>query len=341
MKLRIAQFSPPIIPTPPPLYGGVEKIASHVTEELTRRGHDVTLYATGDSKTRAKLKYMYKKAVGINKYDPSQGIAHGGMSFDDADRFDIIHNHYGIFGIALARYVKTPVVTTMHNDYCIPGTPEWHYFKRACHYVTISRKQQQRNRGLNIVQTVYNAIDTNKYPLQKDKDDFLLFLGNMWVMKGPDIAIKIAKDLKKKLVMVGKIDKKYEDFFIENIKPHIDGKRVVYYDNVSEKKKVELYRRAKCLLFPIRWEEPFGLVLIEAMSCGTPVVGFGRGSVPEIVDHGRTGFVVNNYKQFLESVKKIDQIDPETCSKHVKETFSIEKMTDGYEEVYRKILKKQ
>lgn len=340
MKLKVAQFSPPIIPTPPPLYGGVEKIASHVTEELVQRGHDVTLYATGDSITKAKLKYMYKKSIGINKFDPSQGIAHGEMCFDDADKYDIIHNHFGIFGIALAKYMKTPVVTTMHNDYCIPGTPEWNYFKNACYYVTISRKQAERNKGLNIVQTVHNAIDVNKYPLQEDKEDFLLFLGNMWVMKGPDVAIKVARTLRKKLVMVGKVDKKFEEFFLKNIKPHIDGKKIVYYDSVSEKKKIELYQKAKCVLFPIRWEEPFGLVLIEAMSSGTPVVAFGRGSVPEIIKHGKTGFVVNTYSQFLNCVKKIDEINPKTCNQHVKENFSIEKMTDGYEEVYRKILEK-
>ncbi len=341
MKMRIAQFCPPILPTPPPKYGGTERIASMLTEELVRRGHDVTLYATGNSKTRAKLRYIYKKHTSIDDFRPTKGIAQSSLVFDDQDDYDIIHSHSGGYGMMVAQYLSTPVVTTMHNDYLRPGTMEFDYYKDVCRFVFISKKQQKRLHGLKSGGVVYNATDTNEYKFSDEKRDYFFFIGNITRNKGPDIAIKTAKQLGKKLIMAAKVDKKYMPFFASKVKPFVDGKKVVFYSTINMDKKIGLYQHAKCLLFPIRWEEPFGLVMTEAMSCGTPVVALNRGSVPEVIKHGVTGFIADNYREFVSYVRRVDEIDPLACRRWVEKKFSIQVMTDGYERVYRKVLKEK
>lgn len=338
--MKIAQLTLPIIPTPPSKYGGTERIASMLTEELSRRGHDVTLFATGDSKTKAKLKYVYKKATGIDNFRQIHAITQISYTFRDSDQFDVIHNHAWTFCLPLTRFIKTPVVTTMHNDYYLnPGTPQHEELRNESHFTFISRNQMERIKGLRSAGVVYNATDTEKYPLREEKKDYMFFIGNMTPSKGPDTAVKVAKQLKQKLIMAVKIDKKYEDFYNTAIKPHVDGKNIVLHRIVDFEKKIRLYQQAKCVLFPIRWEEPFGLVMTEAMSCGTPVVAMNHGSAPEIIKHGETGFIANNYKEFVSYVKRIDEIDPKKCRKWVEKKFSIKAMTDGYERVYRRIAK--
>ncbi|UCD02828.1 MAG: glycosyltransferase family 4 protein, partial [Candidatus Aenigmatarchaeota archaeon] len=329
--MRIAQVVPPVVPTPPKLYGGTERVASMLTEELVRRGHRVTLYATGDSKTKAKLKYLVKEATGIGNCSTLLNMAQVNLAFRESDKFDIIHNHAGFFSIASSKYMDRPTLTTMHNDYLSPKLKEFEYFKKATHFVCISKKQEKRLKGLRSAGVVYNATDTDKYRFCDEKRDYFLFLGNIYKHKGPDIAIRAAKKLGKKMVISGKYDKgRQELWFNKFIKPHINRKDVVFYPLIPFEKKLDLYQHARCLLFPIRWEEPFGLVMIEAMSCGTPVVAMNRGSVPEIIKHGETGFVADNYNDFLKYTKKVDEIDPKDCRRWVEKKFSIGAMTDGY-----------
>ncbi len=337
--MRIAQLCPPILPTPPPKYGGTERIASLLTEELVRMGHRVTLYATGDSKTKAKLKYIYKKHTGIDYFRATNGILQASLVFDDQDDHDIIHSHTGGYGLMVAQYMSTPFVTTLHNDYLKPGTLEFDFYKDASRFVFISRKQQRRLRGLRSAGVVYNATDTNEYKFSGDKGDYFFFIGNINRNKGPDIAIKVAKKLRKRLIMAAKVDKKYMPFFDSSVKPFVDGKRVVLYSTISMRKKLSLYQHAKCVLFPIRWEEPFGLVMTEAMSCGTPVIAMNRGSVPEVIKHGETGFIADNYREFLSYAKRADEIDPKKCRRWVERKFSVRVMAEGYERAYKEILK--
>jgi glycosyltransferase involved in cell wall biosynthesis len=186
---------------------------------------------------------------------------------------------------------------------------------------------------------VYNSTDINKYKFCEKKEDYMFFVGNSTKTKGPDLAIKVARRVKGKLIMATKVDDKYRNFFNSAIKPYADGKNMILHEKISFEKKLDLYQHAKCLLFPIRWEEPFGLVMIEAMACGTPVVAMNRGSVPEVIKHGETGFVADNYGEFVEYVKRVDEIDPRKCRKWVEKNFTIGKMTDGYLKVYKKLLK--
>lgn len=336
-KLRIAQVAAPLLSVPPKTYGGTEKIVSFLTEKLVERGHKVTLYASGDSVTNAKLKSIYPKHKMIWD-NPLIQATNVDFAYHNADDFDIIHNHAAHLGIALAKSISTPVVTTLHNSYITPGTPEFKYYKDVCYYVAISKKQMELLNGLKFAGMVYNAIDFSKFKFGKEKKDFYLFLGNITKVKGPDIAVRIAKKMGIKLKFAGKMDIQEQGFFEKEIKPFFDGKNIQYLGMVSDKEKFELMRDAKALVFPLQWEEPFGLIMVEAMLSGTPVVAFNRGSVPEIVKHNETGFVVKTTGEFMKALRKVDRISPETCREWVKSRFSIEKMTDGYERIYEKIV---
>ena len=340
--MRIAQLAQVCVPVPPTKYGGTELAISLLTEELVRRGHEVTLFAAGDSQTSAKLHYSFKKTTGIEKDTPIAELASVSEAFryiKNDGGFDIIHNHAGWWGIALAQYAQIPAVTTMHNDYLPLDTPEFEYFKDSCYYVAISENQKRLNAGLNFAGVVYNAIDTGHYQVEKEKKGYLLFLGNMRKEKGADTAVKIARDLNEKLILSSKIDKgPQQDFFEAEVKPYVDDKQIIYYPPVDQKTKQVLFTQAKCFLFPIDWEEPFGLVMLEAMASGTPVVAYKRGSVPEIIRDGKTGFVVESYEEFLAAVKKIGCISPDDCRAHVEKYFSVKIMTDNYLAVYEKIL---
>ncbi len=341
-KLKIAQLAAPLISTPPKGYGGTERVVNKLTEELVRRGHKVTLYATGDSRTKGTLKFLYRTSVGIDHYNPIIMLTQACRAFDDADDLDVIHNHESEYGMALSRFVKTPVLTTLHNDYINPQRRkmEFEFFKNSCYYAFISRNQSRRLRGLRYGGVVYNSTNTDRYRFKEEKKDFFLFLGNIYVHKGPHIAIRVANRLKTRLYITGKYDKGKQEAWVEKyIRPKVDGKRIIMNGVLNFKKKLEMYQNAKALLFPIQWDEPFGLVMIEAMSCGTPVVAMNRGSVPEIIKHGETGFIADNYNDFLKYAKKVDEIDPKNCRRWVEKKFSIGAMTDGYEKIYRKMLK--
>lgn len=340
--MRIAQIAQVCVPVPPVKYGGTELVVYLLTEELVRRGHDVTLFATGDSQTSAKLHCSFNKATGIEKDTPIAELASVSEAFryiNSDGGFDIIHNHAGWWGITLSQYTQIPVVTTMHNDYLPLDTPEFKFSKNSCYYVAISKNQQRLNSGLNFAGVVYNAIDTSHYHMVNEKKDYLLFLSNMSKEKGADTAVKVAIDLNENLILSSKIDKgPQQDFFAAEIEPYVDNKQIIFYPPVDQKTKQKLFSQAKCFLFPIDWEEPFGLVMLEAMASGTPVVAFKRGSVPEVIHDGKTGFYVENYQAFLAAVKNIDRISPDDCRAHVERNFSVKKMTDNYLAVYEKIL---
>jgi glycosyltransferase involved in cell wall biosynthesis len=336
--MRIAQIASINVSVPPQKYGGTELIISLLTEELVKRDHEVTLYATGDSKTSARLKSNYPKAVGFGNDTPEMHMAAAAFAFKDAEKFDIIHNHAGTWGLRSAMGIKSPLVTTLHNDIIVPGSRDFAELKSTGHFVAISENQKERLKGLNFAGVVYNAIEADKYSLEEKKEDYLLFFGNLIKEKGIDVACKAAQDLGMKLIMSGKANAgEQKEFFEAKIAPLIDEKNIILYDLVDPKTKQELLAKAKCLLFPIAWNEPFGLVMLEAMACGTPVVAFRRGSVPEVIKDGITGYVVDTYPELLEAVKKVKNILPQACRQHVIDNFSVAKMADGYEAVYKKL----
>ena len=336
--MRIAQIAPICLSLPPVSYGGAELIVSSLTESLVKRGHEVTLYASGDSKTVATLKSLFKKALGVGKDSPEFCIANANFAFQDTDSFDVIHSHIGFYGLPFSKYAKPPVVTTLHNDITNKNDIFVEYYKDVCTFVAVSQNQCKREEGFNVDHYIHNGIDVDRFQFSDNKKDYLLFIGNISKNKGADIAIKAAIRLQRKLFLVGKIDPANKLFFDQEIKPFIDNKQIIFEPLANHSRKQSLYINAECLLFPIDWEEPFGLVMLEALACGTPVVAFNRGSVPEIIVNGKNGFAVDSFEEFLKAIIDAKNLDPQDCRKHVEEFFGVEKMTDQYEMLYKKLI---
>jgi glycosyltransferase involved in cell wall biosynthesis len=341
-KLRIAQIAPLWFPIPPQKYGGTERVVSYLTEGLVKRGHRVTLFASGDSKTRAKLISITKKhliARGVPWQDWWWNNLNYSFAFERAKEFDLIHSHWTPVGMFFQGIVKTPVLHTLHN---IPRKtdhrwPIFRYYKNS-NVVFISKKQKVNSlvRFKN-EWVVYNGLDISQFKFNLSPKNYFIWIGRICPDKGTDLAIKIAKKRGIKLLLAGQLQPMYQDFFKKEIKPHL-GQKIKYIGELSQAQLSSFYGSAKALIYPHRWQEPFGLVMIESMACGTPVIAFNRGSVPEIVKDGKTGFVVNSIKEAVEAVKKIDQINRLDCRKWVEEKFTVEKMVDNYERVYYKIL---
>ncbi|MFH1504964.1 MAG: glycosyltransferase family 4 protein [Candidatus Omnitrophota bacterium] len=336
--MRIAQIAPICLSLPPVSYGGAELIVSSLTESLVKRGHDVTLYASGDSKTSARLKSLFKKALGFGKDSPEFCIANANFAFQDADLFDVIHSHIGFYGLPFSKYAKPPVITTLHNDITNKNDTFVEYYKDVCTFAAVSQNQCKREEGFKIDGYIHNGIDINRFQFSSNKKDYLLFIGNISKNKGADTAIKAAIKLQRRLLLVGKIEQSHQLFFDQEIKPFIDNKQIIFEPLAGHSRKQSLYSNAACLLFPIDWEEPFGLIILEALACGTPVVAFNRGSVPEIIVNGKNGFAVDTFEEFLKAITDVKNLDPRDCRKHVEEFFNVEKMTDQYEALYKKLI---
>ena len=338
--MKIAMLAPPWIKIPPAGYGGIEWVVHYITEELVERGHDVTLFATGDSTTRAKLEATFDRQmpdrIGNTLYDIQQVAT----CLRHADDFDIVHDHSGYAAIAFAKFLKTPVVHTLHG----PFTPDichfYQTFRDSAYYVSISDYQRSCCPDLQHVGTVYNPIDINGWPYRgkNEKEDFLLAFGRLCEDKGFHTAIDVAKRTGQKLVIAGAIQHQNRDYYETVIKPQVDGEQIRFVGEVSLTEKWNLFSKARAFLFPIQWPEPFGLVMIEAMAAGTPVIAFSEGSVPEVVADGRTGFLVNDADEMVEALGRLDEIDPAVCRRYVQENFSVSRCTDGYEHTYRQIL---
>lgn len=338
--MRIAQVAPLRERVPPPSYGGIELVVSHLTDELVRRGHEVTLFASGDSLTDAKLEACCEKALrldpNVSNYDAYE-LLETSQVYQRAAEFDLIHSHLGVLALASAGLVTTPTIHTLHGTFNQDIAKIYaHHHKQA--YVSIS--DAQRKIDLNYLGTVYNGIDESSYPFiaEPENPPYLAFLGRFSPEKGPHHAISIAKQSGWHLKMAGKIDEVDVRFFEQEIAPHIDGKQIQYLGEVTHHEKAELLGNAAVTLFPITWHEPFGLVMIESMATGTPVIATKMGSVPEVIDHGVTGFICQSHEQMASMIPTALQLNRYSCRKHVEDRFTISKMVDGYEAVYRKIL---
>jgi len=353
-KLRIAQIGTIWMPTPPTLYGGTERIVYNLTEELVKRGHDVTLFATGDSKTSAKLESIYPKGLfydfGWSNY--LYPLLHISNAFDRAKDFDVIHMHlntrHDYISLVLADYIKniTPTIFTTHFIYPLEGEKgredRMAFLKKYRRHNFVSLSNAQRTLGfLNYAGTVYNGLDFSEFKFNPNPENYIAWLGRFCHDKGTYEAIQVAKKIGMKLVMGGKIDwanEEYLKYYNEKVKPEIDGKQIVYLGELGDKEKIELLRNAKAVLNPINWNEPFGLVTIEAMACGAPVIAFDKGPVREQIIDGKTGFIVKNVDEMVKAVGKIDKIDRAFCRDHAVNRFSAKAMAEGYEEVYEKVL---
>ena len=343
--MRIGIIAPLVVRVPPPGYGGTEFVVSGLTEELVKRGHKVTLFATGDSVTDAKLHSV--RPTGL-KADGITGMALGieaalydsinaAACFERADQFDIIHSHAAPVIMMQANLVKTQVLMTFHNPLDQPILDVLSAYKG--HYNTLCRAAKRDLPDRGYVGAVYNDLDVASFPFNSgQREGYLLFLGRISYDKGTHVAIDVAQRLNRKLVIAGNVNQHDEEYFESMVKPHIDGDLIHYFGEASRSQTRDLYSQADCFLFPILWEELFGLVMIEAMACGAPVIAFNRGSAPEVIVDGETGFIVNNTDEMVKAVGRVGEIDRQACRSHVERNFNAPRMVDDYVAIYERVL---
>jgi glycosyltransferase involved in cell wall biosynthesis len=340
--MKIAQIAPLWERVPPPAYGGIELIVGLLTDELVARGHEVTLFASGDSLTSAKLESIHSQAL---RLDPSikepsiYEMLQLANVYERAEEFDLIHSHMGCVALPYSKLTQTPTVHTLHGIFT-PDNEKMFAHAKSQPYVSISNAQRESRLGLNHVATVYNSIDvsTHHFFPVADEPAYMAFLGRISPEKGPHLAIEIAKATGIPLKMAGKVDPFDVEYFEQQIKPQIDGELIQFLGEADHFMKNDLMGRAFVTLFPITWREPFGLVTIESMAAGTPVIAMNLGSVPEVVADGVSGYICNNVAECIEAVAKVPTLSRAACRQYVANRFGVEQMADGYEAVYRQIL---
>jgi len=358
--MRIAQIAPIIERVPPAKYGGTERIISALTEELVKRGHEVTLFASGDSKTKAKLVSIYPRCLRESEVENIYGtniwsLLNVGLAYQESKSFDIIHDHNSQnnpVSLPLANLSETPVVMTLHGpldgDYGFNRNGEGYEFFEMYnrpHLVTISKQQKNVAPHLNFAGTVYHGLPMRHYPFSNEHDGYLLFVGRVHLYNGVEEkgllnAIKVAKMLDLPMYIAAKVDKSSPEdvfYFKQVIQPLLSDK-IQFLGEVDETMRNELMSRAMCVLHPANFAEPFGLTIIESMACGAPVIGFKRGSVPEIISEGVSGFIAEHIEEMAAKVKQIHTISRLATRAYALKRFSVEKMVDGYERIYERIL---
>ena len=342
--MKIAQISPIVERVPPKKYGGTERVVYTLTEELVRRGHDVTLFATEDSITSARLISTSKKGLRESAQSKFyermlETLTHVGMAYSMQDEFDIIHDHSGAETLPMATLAKTPVVRTVHSAFNEKNVKIYQELNNSFnpYFVSISNSQREPLPDINYISTVYNGLSMNNYPFSSIQEGYLLFVGRIAIEKGVHNAIKVAQRLKLPLIIAAKLEEINIPYFREYIKPHLSDS-IQWIGEVSEEERNRLMSRALCFLHPVTFREPFGLTLIESMATGCPVIAFNKGSIPEIIQEGRTGFIVDTETEMIAAVKQINTINRNYCRQYALTNFSAERMTDNYERVYQRIL---
>jgi glycosyltransferase involved in cell wall biosynthesis len=331
---RLAILSPIAWRTPPRQYGAWETVASNVTEGLIARGWDVTLFASGDSVTRAHLHAVLAKGYEEDSTIDSKVAEYLHISevFEHVAEFDLIHSHYDFMPLSYTRLIKTPVLTTIHGFSSAKIMPIYQKYRDG-YFVSVS--DSDRAPGLNYLATVYNGIDLSLYPLQGCGGDDLIFLGRIHPDKGVHLAIEVARLSGMRLIIAGIIQDK--TYFREQIQPHLDNQNILYIGPVGVTGKNDLFARARALLHLNTIPERFGLVLVEANAAGVPVIAMNLGSCREVIEDGKTGFLVDNVTEAIQALGRISEIDRSACRSRVRQHFSIETMVEGYERVYSTI----
>lgn len=333
--MKIAMLSPIAWRTPPRNYGPWEQVTSILTEALVKKGLDVTLFATGDSITSGKLQsvcetpYAEKSDVDAKVWE----CLHISHLMEQAGDFDIVHNHFDFLPLTYSRLIRTPMVTTIHGFSSEKIIPVYKKYNTGSTYISIS--DSDRHPELNYHRTIYHGIDSTKFQFQEAKEEYLLFYGRIHPEKGTAEAIEIAKRCGYPIKIAGLIQN--QDYYSREIAPKLDDKNVMYLGNVGQEEGNRLLGAAKALLHPITFDEPFGLSVAEAMMCGTPVIAYKRGSMPELIRDGKTGYLVRTLDQAVDAVKKLVEISPTDCRTHALEKFGIETMAHAYVQVYKEI----
>lgn len=339
--MRIAQVAPLYEPVPPRGYGGTERMVSYLTEDLVAAGHDVTLFASGDSTTAAHLEKVCPAGLRLDGAldSVSPHILAMERVYGRAEEFDVIHVHTGPFHFPSARRCATPTVTTLHGRMDVPELEPLFGEFADMPLVSISDAQRRPMPWAHWVSTIYHGLPTDLYPYQSGgrRGDYLAFLGRASPEKGLDDAVQIARLAGLPLKVAGKVDPADAAYFETHLQPLLEGDDVEFLGEVDEAGKARLLSEAHAVLFPIRWPEPFGLVMIEAMACGTPVIAYSNGSVPEVVDHGVTGFIATTVAEAVAAVRRVDGLDRDRVRAVFEQRFSSKRMAADYVGLYQQL----
>jgi glycosyltransferase involved in cell wall biosynthesis len=348
--VRIAQVAPPFESVPPARYGGTERIVANLTDALVAGGHDVTLFAPGDSQTSAKLKPTVESSLWHAEPPLSDLNPFWSMTLDTVlqhlDDFDVIHSHLDYWGFPLSRHARIPVVTTLHGRLDLRELQPLYKHFDDVPLVSISNSQREPVSCANFVKTIYHGINLNEFSLRREAGGYLAFLGRIAPEKGLDTAIKVAQRANWPLRIAARKPLRHggdanvradRRHFEQDVKPLLNRERVRFVGEVDGADKNEFLRNAAALLFPIRWPEPFGLVMIEAMACGTPVIAFRQGSVPEIVDDGVTGFICDSEDEMIDAIGRVTEIDRARCREIAEQRFSTDRMAADYVRLYESL----
>jgi glycosyltransferase involved in cell wall biosynthesis len=337
-RLRVGMVAPPWFELPPSGYGGIEAMVYWLTEELVARGHDVTVISAGEDRTTARSRRTYPDAPSARLGEVMPEVLHAATAerhLSDLD-LDLVHDH-SLVGPLMSAGRPVPTVVTAHGP--VEGELGDYYRTLGpdAGLVAISEQQRKLAPDLRWVGTVHNAIPVEEYPFRADKEDFCLFLGRVNDEKAPDLAIRAARDAGQRIVLAAKCSEPHEQrYFEERVQPLL-GPDAEWLGQAGNEEKQDLLARARCLVFPIQWNEPFGIVMVEAMACGTPVVALRRGSVPEVVEDGVTGFIRDDLDELPAAIERAGELDPEACRRHATKHFDVPVMVDGYEAVYRRV----
>ena len=336
--LSIAVVAPPWYQLPPDGYGGIEAMLFWLVRGLVDRGHDVTLIGAGQDRTGARFRFTYAEPPSARMGESMPEVIHALRAIAHLDELDadVVHDH-SFVGPLATRCSAAPTVVTAHGPMAGELAEYYHHLARHTAVVAISEFQRRAAPGLRWAGTVHNAIPVEEYPLEVVKEDWCLFLGRINGEKAPDLAIRAARAAGRPIVVAAKCSEPAErDYFERRVRPLL-GPDVEWFGEADTAQKKDLLARAHCLVFPIQWDEPFGIVMVEAMACGTPVVALRRGSVPEVVADGVTGFVRDHPAELPAAIARAGELDPAACRRRVVERFDVPGMADGYEAVYRRV----
>lgn len=339
--MRIAQLAPLAESVPPKLYGGTERVIAWLVDELVGLGHDVTLFASGESSTGGKLHAVWPRALRLGRKGVDPNAACAVLIEAVAQRasdFDVIHSHVDWLPLPLLRRIGVPFLTTMHGRLDLPGLPDVVRAFPNAGFVSISDHQRRPLPEANWLGTILHGMPTDLFRPSYEPGSYLAFLGRLTADKGPEDAIRIANAARMPLRIAAKIPRAETAYFKKQLEPHVDGEKIQLVGEVDDAKKQPFLANAAALLFPIDWPEPFGLVMIEAMACGTPVIAYRSGSVPEVVDDGVTGFIVDGEQQAIKAVHELSRLDRRKVRARFEERFVASRMARDYEGLYRRLI---
>ncbi len=359
--MRIAMLAPISWPLPPDGYGPWEQVAYNLTEGLVDLGHEVTLFAAGGTRSRARVVETCPHALSTwpeaertrrREYDPQTGLLEGPpdgrvleqmhvaacMERASAGEFDVVHSHLHVHALVFGRLIPCPLVSSLHGAAWVRSAHPVFREYRDLPFVSLSDAERRLLPELNYVATVYNGIRLDDFPFEPDKDDYLLFAGRLAPEKGAAEAIQVARRSGRRLLMAGMIEPQHREYYDTRVKPHIDGRNVEYLGLLSQRELAPVYRRAAAVLFMINWCEPCSMVGIEAQACGTPLIGTRFGYLPEIILDNQTGCLVDTVDEAVEKVGRLSDIKPATCRQNIETRFAAPVMAQGYQQVYESLL---